>query len=229
MQIDNWKYVYKKDYELDLIVETNLVYSPMTNPDNNIFCMVFDHTDEYQNYGVKHVFPSRPNYTAEAVKFFFQRELHYRDKFKAYPWAPNYIHDDFENQRIFFEWSGISCNKGVVERTIETECPDWEEQLCNIVNDLLDAGCYKTTLYPHCFFIENGVLKMFDYYGCAEIDDSVISLKDVEPILTPKTKERLSSVIINDAVDTKFIFKQALEGYSRWNSNKLKELARKIF
>ena len=232
MNTINWHLVFKTNYYTKETVETNLVYTPMSK--DNIYCMSFDHTHPYQNEMVTHFLPNRPFYNEETVDFFFKREVEYIDRFKKYSWSPNYIEIDHNNRKIFFEWPGYSCNNIVMEQNknsrenLNSYCIDWETQLLNIVNDIHSSEIYKVTLYPHCFFIQNGILKTFDFYGCADKSDYLLPLSRMQGILGVASKDRFNEVIDGKTVNFKILFRQALEKYSCWPSDKLKEFAKKI-
>jgi hypothetical protein len=230
MNTANWNLVFKVNYNDKKVVETNLVYTPMTNDDNSIYCMNFDHSHPYQNEMVASFMPERPYYTKETVQNFFNREIYYLEKFKDFKWRPNYIKIDNINNKIFFEWPGESCNKIVTDGgNLEIYCPNWEQQLINIIMDIYNHGFYKVTLYPHCFFVQNGILKTFDFYGCANIEDPYVPLSIAKGVLGVASKERFIEVIKDEKLNFKVLFKQALEGYSCWPTEKLKELIGKIF
>lgn len=224
MDITNWNLVFKRNYYTKKIVETNLVYTPLINDEGTVFCMNFDHTHEYQNEMVSSFLPSRPHYNKETVEFFFNRELLYIEKFKDYPWAPKYLEIDKQNQRIYFEFNKESCNWTVAgEENLEEKFPNWEKQLINIIDDLIKANCYKLTIYPHCFYYMNGTLKMFDFYGCVDKDNTLVSLNRLLGILGVASPDRFEPAIKGDYVDTKELFIQALNGYSCWPTDRLKE------
>lgn len=223
IDITDWSYVFKRNYYTKQIVETNLVYTPLINPEGTVYCMNFDHKNQYQNEMVSSFLPSRPYYTKETVEFFFNRELHYIEKFKNYSWAPKYIDIDVKNQRIFFEFNKKSCNWVVADNlNLDENFPNWEDQLVNIVSDIINEGCYKLTIYPHCFFYDKQ-LKMFDFYACVDKNDSLIPLEKMMGIMGVASPERFEKALSGNHVDTKELFKQALNNYSCWPTDRLKE------
>lgn len=230
MNTDNWNPLFKKNYYTKKVVETNLVYTPLINPDNTVFCMNFDHTHPYQNEMVSSFLPNRPYYTKKTVKYFFDREVTYIDCFKNYTWSPNYLEIDKKNQKIFFEWPGETCNRIVTDdNDLNIYCPNWESQLLNIIKDILKNDSYKITLYPHCFFIENNVLKTFDFYGCVDKNNPVLPLEEIIGILGVASSDRLEFAIKDDTINAEILFKQALTGYACWPTNVLEKLAFEIF
>jgi hypothetical protein len=224
MNTDNWEYVFKTEYRTKETIETNLVYTPLTY--DNVFCMSFDHASPYQNEMLHHIFPQRPFYTEEMVTFLFNREVEFINRFKDKPWTPNYLDIDLKSKKIFFEWPGETFNRIVTDGSnITTYCQDWEDQLENIILDLYNEGCYKLTLYPHCFFNDNGIMKTFDFYACTDITDRYIDVSLVQGMLGIASPERFEKAIKDSKLDLKELFAQALNGYSMWPTDRLKKLA----
>ena len=230
MNIDNWDPVFKINYYTKKIVETNLVYTPLVNKEKTIMCMNFDHTHPYQNEMVSSFLPQRPYYTKDTVKFFFDRELKYIETFRHLPWTPNYLEIDYINQRVFFEWPGESCNALVCNNIdIGRYCNNWEDQLEKIVSDILSNDCYKLTLYPHCFFIQDGILKTFDFYACADIDDPHIDINIMKGIMGVVSADRFTEATASHSINTEVLFKQALKEFSCWPGNRLPAMYQKLF
>ena len=158
---------YKINPDNNSLIETNLIYTPYVN--GNRLRMVFDHTSAYQTTDLQSWLPERPYYTKDMVKFMFEREVKYITAFKDYPWAPKNIVIDNQTQSVEFDFPGETCNQIVYgNRSLDDECPDWQAQMRIILKDIVSAGYYKTSLYPHCYYIDNGILRTFDFYGCAE-------------------------------------------------------------
>jgi hypothetical protein len=219
MNIDNWANYRKLEGPTNR-VRSNLLYTPKINPEMTVWCMSWDVTDPYQ-YDPDQ---TRPFYTAELVDYFFQRELKYIDMFKHHAWAPKYIDIDIPGKKIFFESPGTTCNDiiyGGWDLTRYT--PDWKLQMFNILDDLLSGGVYKASLYPHCFFIKDGILKTFDFYGC--VDTAYPFLKKerlngmVGTISTPRFKEAEEG----DSINFEIFFKRILQTHVKWPENAFEE------
>jgi len=223
----DWNFILKYDYVTKDLGTTNLVYSPLTN--GEIYCMDFDHTNSYQNEKVS-TFLSRNNYTQEFTDLMFRREIFYINKFQNKKWLPKYIDINETSKKIFFKWSGKSCNYNILETgNLNDICPDWEEQLEKIIMDILDLGCYKINIYPHCFFVEDKILKAFDFYACSDIDNPFIDLSIINVLKGLNSEERFKEATVGKSVDTRILFQQALEKYSCWPTDCLIKFSRKIF
>ena len=68
--MSDWKYLYKIDYLTGCDVPTNMLYTPMSNAEGTVMCMLWDAEHDYQKV-------SNKNLTKELVDFFFEREIKY--------------------------------------------------------------------------------------------------------------------------------------------------------
>jgi len=230
MNIDNWNPYFKINYENGELIESNLIYTPLINPDNTIFCMNFDHTHPYQNEGVKNCLPSRPHYTEEMVKFFFEREVKYLEIFKNRMWAPTILDVDYAKQRIFLQWPGKNCNQLCYgDKNLDSECPNWQEQMSNIIKDMFESGYYKITLYPHCYFIEGGVLKTMDFYGCIEQSDPYIDFDKVKGLINVSAHRFEEALDDRQRLNIEIMFKRSLTTYVHWPENILPKIYNDLF
>lgn len=230
MNIDNWTPFYKIHPDDGNLIETNLIYTPLISPDGNVFCMNFDHKHPYQNENLAHWLPHRPYYTKEMVDFFFNRELKYLTVFANRSWAPKVLKINIEKQQIFFEWSGETCNQIVYTgRKIEDYCPDWKAQMLGILKDIIVSGYYKTSLYPHCYFISNGQLKTFDFYGCVEIKDPYVSMNDIKGMIGETSGPRFEAAVKDNMLNVEILFKDALKTWIKWPDDVLPMFYEELF
>jgi hypothetical protein len=230
MNIDNWNYYYKINPDTNQMIETNLIYTPLLNPEGTIMCMWFDHTNPYQNEDIAYWLPERPDYTAEMVKFFFDREVEYLTAFKDKPWAPTILKIDYDKQQIFFEWQGTSLNHVIFGGgNLNEYCPDWEAQMAVIIKDIVSSGYYKVSLYPHCYYIVDGVLKTFDFYGCVRASDPYVSLTDIKGMIGETSGPRFAEATEGNKLNISILFKRALGEYVEWPNHALRHLYRYFY
>ena len=230
MNTDNWRPFYKINPEDNNLIETNLLYTPLVSPSGNTFCMNFDQESKYQNEELAHWLPERPFYTKELVKFFFEREVKYLSVFKDKPWAPRNIDIDLEEQKIFFSWAGVTCNQTIYGGgNLDDDCPDWEDQMFVIIKDIVDSGYYKPSLYPHCYYVDEGVLRKFDFYGCIEKDNPYIKLDDIRGMIGETSGPRFEAAITNGFLNIEILFKQALQSWVKWPGDVLPKFYRKLY
>ena len=230
MNTSNWIPFYKINPEDNNLIETNLVYTPLVSPSGNTFCMHFDHTSKYQNEDLASWLPERPYYTKEMVKFFFDREVKYINVFKDRPWAPKHIDIDLEEQKIFFSWAGETCNQIIYSgRQLEDYCTNWKEQMFDILKDITDSGYYKTSLYPHCYYIDNGVLRTFDFYGCVESNYPFVPLAHIKGMIGETSGPRFAASVKDDVLNIEILFKDALSTWVKWPDDVLPEFYKRLY
>jgi hypothetical protein len=230
MNTDNWKPLYKINPDDGNLIETNLIYTPLVSPSGTTFCMSFDHTSKYQNEELASWLPHRPYYTKEMVKFFFDREVTYLKVFQNKPWAPKHVDINFDEQKIFFSWSGETCNQIIYSgRELEDYCPDWQDQMLDIIEDIVTSGYYKTSLYPHCYFIDNGILRTFDFYGCVEKTNPFVELENIKGMIGETSGPRFVSAKTDDRLNIEILFKEALKQYIKWPGDPLPNLYKRLF
>jgi hypothetical protein len=231
MDISSWKHVYKINPQYpDRPEETNLIYTPYVSPDNSRFCMHFDHKSKYQNEDLREWLPERPLFTEELVKFFFEREVYGITKFSKYSWSPQNIQIDTIGQRIFFDWNGANCNHIIYgSKNFDEQCPDWKQQLFAILKDIVDADCYKTSLYPHCYFLDNGILRTIDFYGVQEKSNPYVPLNNIKGMMGTSSGDRFDEAITEDMLNVEILFKRAMEKYVKWPDDYLPEVYKRIY
>lgn len=223
LEISNWIPFYKfgEDGRLAMSQQT---YEPLISPDRKIFCANYDADNLYQKTGD----PNRTGYTAEVVEWFFHNELKHFEKFKDYPWCPEIV--DIQDKKIFFKWQGYTCNELIHHQQLDQLLPDWKKQLTKIMTDCHKTGTYKLTMYPHCHYIQDGILKTFDMYGCVDIDRPLIPRFVMDGIVHETARFRLDET---DKTDTEYnlekMFKRSLSTHVKWAGNDMSWIHKEIF
>ena len=69
MKLTNWVPYYKIDPKENRLVRSNMLYTPLVNPEGNVFCMYWDYQNQYQT---RH--GAREDFTEDLINFFFERE-----------------------------------------------------------------------------------------------------------------------------------------------------------
>lgn len=227
MNINDWNPYYKIDPTENRLVRSNMLYTPLINPEGNVFCMNWDTTHSYQ---LKH--GPRPDFTPDLIDFFFEREVTHLKFFKdRYKWAPEVIDIDEKNKLIFFKWYGETCNNIVYsDRSLDQECPSWQPQLYFIINDIFNMGYYKVSLYPHCFYLDDdNLLHTFDFYGCMHRSNPFIEYDKIKGMVGPNSKERFDEAMTGDIVNVEVLFKRSLETYIKWPHSALNTIYNRIY
>lgn len=183
----NWDYGYK--ISRGELCTTNMLYTPMINPEKNIMCMVWDENHPYQKDNKK--------LDANLINFFFEREVTYLSLFQNKAWAPNLIDIDQQQRKILIEWNKESLNNIIFSqgRSLDLECPLWKEEIFSILDDIISSGYYKMALYPHCFYIsEEGCVKTFDFYSCLSIRERYLERSKIEGMIGKESTGRFDEV-----------------------------------
>jgi hypothetical protein len=203
--MDNWQYFYKIDYERKHNVTTNMLYSPMINQTGDTMCMIWDVSDPYQIESTK--------LTSELVDFFFEREINHLKIMQKFSWAPRLL--SIDSDRIYIEFNKETLNHILLDpnRNLDIECPDWREQIFNILKDIINAGYYKMALYPHCFFLKDGIIKTFDFYSCVGIEERYIERKIIENIIGEDSADRFNIATEGNLIDFKKFFEITMTKY----------------
>jgi hypothetical protein len=192
--------------------------------------MSFDYENSYQHEELSSWLPERPHYTKEMVKFFFEREVKYLTVFKDRPWAPRNISIDLEDQKIYFSWPGNTCNQIIYSgKNLNETCPDWQNQMTDIIKDIVASGYYKTSLYPHCYFIDNGVLRTFDFYGCVEQSYPYIKFSDIRGMIGETSTPRFIEASEGELLNIEILFKRALDTHVKWPDDVLLKIYKELF
>jgi hypothetical protein len=225
MNTDKWDYYYKIDPQEKRLVRSNMLYTPLVNPEKNVLCMKWDANSEYQT---KH---NEDRDLKKSIDFFFPKEIEYLALFQNNKWAPEILEINEKDKTVFFKWYGETCNNIVYSnQSLNERCPTWKTQLKNIIKDIFNSGYYKMALYPHCFFIDaEQTLRTFDFYSCAA-HNSRINFNQIKDMVGPNSKDRFNEVIDGEGyVNVDLLFSRALEKYVVWPDNILQELHKEIF
>jgi len=197
----NWKYFYKV-IDDGSTWSTNVMYTPLVNPENNVMCMLWDENSSYRKDNAQDI-------SSEVIDFFFERECFHIQKFQGYLWAPILYDIDYINRKIFLEWGDTTINHVLFKhkKPLEVYCSDWREQIFKIVNDIISEGYYKLALYPHCFYLKNDVIKTFDFYSCVGIEERYIECSKIKDMIGIDSTGRFQEATTADGmIDFKVFF-----------------------
>jgi len=158
MNTSNWKYYYKRTAD-HVTASSNMLYTALMNPTNDILCKHYCINEDYQGH--------QPGMTQEIVDFFFEREVRFLEELQYLSCTPKLLKVDRDNNKVFIEWNTETLSQIVFDpaRSIDDEFPNWKDELYSVVKEFKNSKHYKLALYPHCFFInKDGAIKVIDYY-----------------------------------------------------------------
>jgi hypothetical protein len=199
--ISNWEYLYKIS-KGDPKCTTNLMYTPLINPEKTVMCMLWDNHSPYQ---------SGRTLSKSLIDLFLKREIEFLKKLQGYHWAPKLF--EIEDNKIFIEWHKESLNHIVFGgRNLDQECSTWQEQIYQMLCDLKNINCYKMALYPHCFFLDrSNHIKTIDFYSCASMSDPFIKLEDIKEMIGGESADRFKqATTIDGTLDSRIFFKNTM-------------------
>jgi len=219
----NWNYIYKMSG--GNLRTTNMLYTPLSNPEKTVMCMHWDKDEPYQKSNTK--------LTNQLIDFFFEREVTYLRRFQSYDWAPKLLELDLENKKIFIEWNPDTLNRILFKdnKNLNDVCPDWKSQVFQILKDITEDGCYKMALYPHCFYINNGKLKTFDFYSCLLRSERYVDKQTIEGMIGPDSGKRFDDATVGDKIDFDVFFKNTLLTHlgTIWPDNPFPDFYKKLY
>lgn len=218
----NWNYLYKKDYIDGNDCPTNMLYTPLIDPEGTTMCMLWDAAHPYQ--------AENKRLSDDLIKYCFDRELHYLTIMQKYQWAPRIL--SVEGNRIYIEFTNETFNHIVSDpnRNLDAECSNWKEQIFNIIKDSLNEGYYKVALYPHCFFLKDGIVKTIDFYSCVGIREQYIEKKIIDGMIGDNSINRFKRSEDNGRIDFKKFFEITMTEFlsTTWKDNPFPEFYKRL-
>jgi hypothetical protein len=222
--MNKWHYLYKIDY-VDLTeCTTNLLYAPVVSSSGKIMSKIFDGTNAYhKGNGV----------SKELTDFFFEREVKYLEIFQRCSWAPSVLDINSNTKTVTIEFNTETLNHIIMDstRSLDQECPDWKDQIWNILKEIDSMGYYKLALYPHCFFLKDGNIKTIDFYSCIEKDNCLMERNKLEGIIGKDSSGRFNDATDGDYVNFQKFFKITLTEFlgKMWKDNPFPNFYNKLY
>ena len=225
MNNKNWKYYRKLAFDQE--VESNLLYTPTVNHEETIMCMHYCIDRNYRNN-------TPDSLSNELIEWFFEREVKFLVDLQYLKCTPKVYDIDYDNKKIFIEWNKETLSQIVSDsnRSIDIELPNWKEQLRAVYKEIHDAGYYKLTLYPHCFFVDkNKQIKTIDYYAVVPHSDRYIERKVIEGIIGVDSGTRFDNSTDGGLLDFKKFHEITVTKHinTYWSPNPFKEAYKEIY
>jgi hypothetical protein len=187
--------------------------------------MLWDEASPYQHGNTR--------LTKELIDFFFEREVRYLSTFQNRSWAPKLIEIDSLNRKVFIEFNNETLNHIIfTNRDLDKICPDWKEQIFNILQDIVTSGYYKMALYPHCFFIDkNNQIKTIDFYACLAQSERYLERNKIAGMIGEQSVHRFDEATNNGMIDFDFFFKQTISKHlsTAWPDNPFVDYHKRIY
>ena len=197
--ISNWDYYYKMT-EGGILNTSNMLYTPKVNKEQNVLCMEysFDKTNRKNDSPID----------TELLDWFFQREVKFLTELQQLKTTPTVYDIDLVNKRVFIEWNKETLSQIIyTDRSLDSELPDWKQQIKEFLVSMKTNEFYKMALYPHCFFIDkNKILKTIDYYSVVPYSERYIDRTIIEGIIGKDGAYRFDESTNNGTIDFKQFF-----------------------
>jgi hypothetical protein len=115
------------------------------------------------------------------------------------------------------------------QKNLDELCPDWETQLANIIRDMFDMGYINITIHPHSFFIENGIMKHYDFYMTVPLSNPTVDFSYLKSIVMRNNMDRFLQEVSDGRLNVLSIFKQTLDKDADWPIGSLNFLHKELF
>lgn len=209
MDNKNWNYYFKLNHD-NTLRETNLLYTPTMNSTGDTLCMHY-----CMDYDYRDNVPEK--LTTELVDWFFEREVRFLKDLSYLSQTPKIYDVDYSSQKIYIEWNKETLSNILYDpnRSLDEEIPDWKEQLYTLVKDFKDAGYYKLSLYPHCFFVtKDKKIKTLDYYAVIPHSERFLERRIIEGVIGKIGSDRFDDSTTKDGLlDFKKFFEITASSY----------------
>jgi hypothetical protein len=202
-------------------------YEPLVSSDGKVFCKNYAFPNEYQYQETN----DRPHYTQEVVDWFWNTELFFLNYFQNKPYAPEVLHVDEHERRIFLKWYSYSCND-LIYKSNNWPKDNWMKQIQSIITDQYKEGVYKLTMYPHCHYTDNdGQMRCIDWYGCVPTNYPFIQEKFMRGIIHGTAEFRLNETgpAQSGLLNLETMFKRSLSTHVKWGEYNLDFIHRQLF
>lgn len=217
LENNTWEHFYKYDEGFDHAPAV-MVYEPFVNNDKNLYKMSYNNLNDY--------FWNK-KYTDDLVQFYFDREVYFLEKLNNENFAPEVIDINKDKKEIIFKWYDTNLNRIMHEGNIDERLPDWKQQILKIVDKLKAQDVFKLNLYPHTCYIDNDDnVRIYDMYGCIDLENSKVREDIVNPILTDSSKDRFLHENSNGYIDLLNVYKVGIQSNAgKWPENFLNDRA----
>jgi hypothetical protein len=158
---------------------SNLLYTPRVNPDQTVMCAHYCFDPEYR--------PDEDIIVPEdLIEWFFHRDVKFLTQLSHLKTTPVLYDVDTKNRKIFMEWNKETLSQVLFTpgRDLDTEIPNWKEQMKDFFISTKANKFWKVSLYPNCFYIsKDGQLKTIDNYAVIPYEERFIERKIIEGII----------------------------------------------
>lgn len=224
--ITGWSYYYKLN-DKGNPNDSNMLYSPKVNPEQNVMCMHYCVDTVYRKGGTI--------INEDLLQWFFEREVKFLTELSNLKTTPAIYDVDRANRKVFIEWNKETFSQIVFgnNRNLDHEYPDWQQQIKDFLIATKENNFYKMAMYPHCFFMtKDNVLKTIDYYSVVPYSERFIERKTIEGIIGPEGAYRFDESTDNTGlIDFEKFFKITLTRHLKtyWPNSPFPDFFKEIY
>lgn len=110
---------------------------------------------------------------------------------------------DLKDRKLYLEidgpdfWEQAGCDM----KNYDAVLPDWQDQMCNIVQAHKSKGLYKFSMHPSSYFIVGGKLKSINYFFTYKNTEGPISIADHQSHLSELRQAELRKHVVSMGID----------------------------
>lgn len=196
-QIVKYNYYYNNVPGYGLC-RNNLIYTSLISDDKKTFVQWYYNDTKYHKDQNQVVDPS-------LMEEKWLREVNYLTQMRnSHPeLVPVIKNIDLKDRKLYLEidgpdfWEQAGCDM----KNYDAVLPDWQDQMCNIVQAHKSKGLYKFSMHPSSYFIVEGKLKSINYFFTYNSESGPISIADHQSHLSELRQAELRKHVVAMGID----------------------------
>ncbi len=155
----------------------NLIYTSLISRDKKTFVQWYHNDSEYHKGQNEIVDPAKMDEK-------WHREMHFLHNMQYHnpDMVPEILDVNVPERKIYLRidgpdfWNRANCTTENYNNVV----PDWQDQMCAIVEAHKVRGWHKYSMHPSSYFVVDGRLKSINYFFTYSSNEPNISIKEVE-------------------------------------------------
>lgn len=182
-----YDYYYNRTPELGQ-VRNNLIYTSLISEDKKTFVQWYNNDTEYHKGQNQVVDPALMDAKWDREMHFLHNMAHHNPDM-----VPKILEVDVPNRKIYLAIDGVD----LWQRSLDGNCgfdqvlPDWQDQMCAIVQAHKARGWYKFSMHPSSYFIVDGQLKSINYFFTYHKDEDLVNIADHQSHLSDTRQKEM--------------------------------------
>jgi hypothetical protein len=159
------------------LTRNNLIYTSLMSRDKKTFVMWYHNDSEYHKGKNEVVDPKKMDEK-------WNREMHFlHNMAHANPdMVPEILEVNVPERKIYLKVDGLDFwnRANCTTENYDNVLPDWQDQMCAIVEAHKAKGWHKYSMHPSSYFVVDGKLKSINYFFTYSSNEPNVSIQDVE-------------------------------------------------